>query len=701
MKNSQRRGEIAIFTTALLGGSTLCATLQVHAQSPRPETSADGPALETVLVTAPRSEAVTLFDNLDLQKDRGTSGIEYALRRAPNINVLGTQNGFINIRGENAEGAGNSALGIIPGRLVPTPVTVDRRPLAYGEITFGTSSVYDLDYLEVVRGPQTTGGGINGAMGAVNVVTRDPGAEREAEILAEYGTFDQRQIAGFVSGPLIAGELFGRLSVDYNERDTYLNYTNPAARSPRQNLFFDQTTVRAKLVWSPDSMDDLRVETSYSFTDSAGPQTENVTDGPDTNFERNSSNVASFFNEAQSVYLDIDYTLSDNLAFNNHLTAATSDLARRSGNGSFRLDQETDDVQNEARFDYESEDGRFQFSPGIIARRQSVDMDWDYFGPTILDDERTSLGVYGEASYELFPGFRATAGLRYQYEAQERQGVLADDPMSNPTPIDYDESFDTVLPRLGISYDLSDTVSLGAFVAQGFTPGGFGFSRPPADGGRGDGETPFALPEFDEELRTTYEAFLRSLFLDGRLEVLVNVFFNDIDDIQLRESVEIGEGLFASIIVNAQEGQTYGLEIATSYSANSWLDLSGSLGLLETEITEFSQAPTIEGNELERAPGVTANFGIDVTPSDRLSLGASVSYTGGYFSAFNNLPLEETNARTLVDLRASYLVTDRVELYGVANNIFDETELTELFGGARFGSSIKPQEFVVGIRASF
>ncbi|MEM6545955.1 MAG: TonB-dependent receptor, partial [Pseudomonadota bacterium] len=409
-------------TLSLATTAALCAT-QTIAQVQQQ----DQP-LETVLVTAVRSQAVTLFDSLDLKKDRGTTGVEEALRRAPNINVLGTQNGFINIRGENAEGAGNSAFGIIPGRLIPTPVTIDRRPLAYGEITFGTSSVYDIDYLEVVRGPQTTGGGINGAMGAVNVVTKDPTESTEAEAQIEFGTFSQRQVSGLVSGEIVSGELFGRLVVDYNERDTYLNYTQPTALNPDQNTFFDQTTVRAKAVWLPSRSEDLRIEAAYTYSESAAPQTENVTDGPNTGFERSSGNVASFFNEGDAATLELDYEFSDTLSLNNHFAASRSDLKRRSGNGTFSLDQETEDFQNETSLSYRSSDGVFEFTPGVIIRTQSIDMDWDYFGPTLLDDDRDSLGIYGEGSYKLADSLSLTAGLRYQYESQRRVGVLANDP---------------------------------------------------------------------------------------------------------------------------------------------------------------------------------------------------------------------------------------------------------------------------------
>lgn len=661
--------------------------------------------LDTIVVVGERRGlSITLFDDLDLEKDRGSSGVEEVLRRAPNINFLGTQNGFVNIRGENAEGAGNSALGIIPGRLSPTPFTVDRRPLAYGEITFGTSSVYDVETIEIVRGPQTTSGGVNGSIGALNVVTSDPTSDFEAEFLAEGGSFDQYQAAGLVSGELLPDVLTARLVLDYNGRDTYLDYTNPVFQVDEQ-FEFEQLTARAKAVWTPPSVEKLRVEVSYSYTESSGPQTENITDGPNTDFERSSSNVAAFLNDAHIGIIETDYALSDRTSLNNHLTISSSDLRRRSGNGTFRLDQTTRDYQNELSFDLEALDGKLQLAPGIILRRQDISMDWDYFGPTLLDDERDSLGLYGQGTYSLSPSLRATFGLRYQYEAQNRSGILAAntlETLSNPTAVNYDGNFSELLPRLAVEADVSERILVGAFVARGFTPGGFSFARPTVSNGRSDGVTPFGLPEFDEETRWTFEAYLRSSFFSDQLEVLANVFYNDISDVQLRETVEIAPLIFASVVRNGQEATSYGLELTATARPNPWLELSGSLGVLETEITEFGDAPAIEGNELERAPGLTASLSIDVEPINDLAMGLSVSYVDGYFSAFDNDPLAETNNRTLVDVRVSYQLTQGLEVYAAGNNIFDERELTELFGTTgTFGSTIKPQEFVVGAELRF
>ncbi|MEM1053782.1 MAG: TonB-dependent receptor, partial [Pseudomonadota bacterium] len=181
-----------------------------------------------------------------------------------------------------------------------------------------------------------------------------------------------------------------------------------------------------------------------------------------------------------------------------------------------------------------------------------------------------------------------------------------------------------------------------------------------------------------------------------------NIFYTDISDVQLFERVEFAPDIFGSVVRNAEKAETYGLELSLSAEVSEWLSLSGSLGLTETEIVEFSDAPGAEGNELERAPGVTANIGIDLTPVEGFSVGASLNHTDGYFSAFDNDPLELSRDRTLVDLRASYQVSPNVEVYGAANNIFDQRRLTEVFrADTNFGSTTLPRELVAGIRVNF
>ncbi|MEM9139655.1 MAG: TonB-dependent receptor, partial [Pseudomonadota bacterium] len=360
-------------------------------------------------------------------------------------------------------------------------------------------------------------------------------------------------------------------------------------------------------------------------------------------------------------------------------------------------------------FDVLALNGKFKFSPGIIVRQQFVDMDWDYFGPSPMEDERTSVGVFAEGTYSITDDLRLTAGLRYQYDGQKRTGILsANEPgdPNNPTPINFDESFDAFLPRVGLEYDITEDLRVGAFVARGFTPGGFTFVRP-SGAQRDDGVTPNLLPEFDEETRWTYEAYVRSKMFDDKVELFANFFYNDINDLQLRETVQVASApaIFSSVVRNAEKGRTFGAELSVAANPLPWLELSGSLGLLQTEIVEFSEAPTVEGNDLEQAPTFTASFSADVEPIDNLFVGATVSFVDGYFSEFDNDPFEETNFRTTLDLRASYAPTENIEVFAAANNVLDQRELTDVsvFGGGTLlgGSTVKPREFVGGARVKF
>lgn len=541
---------------AFLVGSALIPVFSASpALAQSASTDSDENPSSTILVTATRSgQSTTTLDRDALDLDRGSDSLEDILRRVPNINTLGVQNGFINVRGENAEGAGNNSRGLISGALVPTPVTIDGRVLTFGEVSFGASSIYDVQTVEVVRGPQTTGGGVNGSIGAINIVTADPTSEFEGELVGEYGSFNQYQLAGLISGELVEGQLFGRLVVDYNFRDTILTYTSDNLLPLDEIFEFNQLNARAKLVWQPGGVDDLRFELGYTYSESDGPQTENA-NLVDGEFLRSSSNVAAFLNTAHAVNFETAYAFSDNIDFSNVLTWSTSDLTRISGNGTFRLDQTTDDIQNEARFIIRSSDGSFEFTPGIIARFVDQDFEWDFFGPSPAADSRLSLGIYGEGRFQIAPGLNVLAGLRYQREEQDRNGSLAlntPETLSNPTVIDFDESFDAVLPRLSIDYDVSDTINIGVIAARGFTPGGFSFNRPANGQGRGDGVTPFALPEYDPETRWVYEAFLRSSFLDNRVEFTANIFSTDIDGLQLLERVEFAPEIFGSIVRNAK-----------------------------------------------------------------------------------------------------------------------------------------------------
>lgn len=247
---------------------------------------------------------------------------------------------------------------------------------------------------------------------------------------------------------------------------------------------------------------------------------------------------------------------------------------------------------------------------------------------------------------------------------------------------------------------MTPSTEIGAYVARGFSPGGFSFAFPSGDAFN-DGVTPASLPEFDEETRTLYEFFVRTRTPDDRLQLSANVFYNDISNPRLVSRSVLPNGDDASFIINGDEAESYGLEVAAEFQANERLKLFGSLGLLRSKLTKFSASPDVEGNELREAPEYTLNMGFswDVTP--KFTVGGDVSWIDGYYSDFTNDPDNEVPDRTLVNLNASYALSDEFELYGYVDNVFDESEAQFLFRSGERGVITKPREIGFGLRATF
>ena len=121
----------------------------------------------------------------------------------------------------------NNGQNVFWGGTVPrATINLDGHYLNYNEMFFGATSVWDVESIEVFRGPQTTSQGANAIAGAIVVNTKDPSFKREGAYQLEAGDYHSRRASIAVSGP-VGEELAARLAVDYSGRDTFIDYTNP------------------------------------------------------------------------------------------------------------------------------------------------------------------------------------------------------------------------------------------------------------------------------------------------------------------------------------------------------------------------------------------------------------------------------------------------------------------------------------------
>ena len=638
----------------------------------------------------------------ELDRAPSENSVEDVLENIPNVVTFGGSNEAPVIRGQQTGGPLSGGASFFSGTLPRATQTVDGRAISYSEYVYGDSSVWDVETIEVFRGPQTTSQGANSIAGGIYVQTKDPSFDFETILQGEAGSFDSFQTSGVLNTPLIEDELAARVAFDYRTRDTFIDYATPGQSLIDESLSIDQLNARAKLLWEPEAVPELSTKLTYTRTDTSAPQTELV-DEPFEDLQRTTNpNPPAFTTRSDSLIHDIEYLLPGETTLKNKFYWSAFEADRLVADvNQGRTSIEGDDFSNETLVNLSLFDSRLTGVGGLLMRRvQDETISQFNFTITDLDDVKTSLGVFSELTYFVTDSFDVTAGLRYQRDRQRRDGsVFAVPGVNAGLPLDYDETFDDLLPKFAVGYDVTDDIRIGAVISKGFNPGGINFSFASFFGGQPD---PFF--EFDEETLWNYEVFARANLLDDRLVLSANAFYSDIENAQRATTTLLPNGFIDTVVVNAEEARSMGLEASATFQVVEAFSLYGSAGLLSTEFKEFSaSAVNLEGNEFRGAPSFTGTLGFNWEAIANLNLGASVRYNSGYYSDDANTAEREVDAFAIFDFKLAYEPMENVRLFGYVNNLFDEVTPVNILatGGGRVATTTAPREFGIGARFAF
>ncbi len=605
----------------------------------------------------------------------------------PNVSYTGTSGDGPTIRGIDTTGPLIGANAFLGGGRPRSTVTVDGRPLSYFEFTNGAASVFDVERVEVFSGPQTTSQGVNSIAGAIHVVTADPTFTPEAKGQVEVGNFDSRRFSAAVSGPVIEDQLAVRLSADHQHRESFAKGI-PGIQGFDEDAY-EYLTLRGKILLEPHALEALSTKLTLNYNTTSEPQVEFI-GPPNDDLRFGPATSSGFTSEVFSATHDVSIELSDALTLSNRFTYANSTIERFANNpGAGSAEIKQDEFHEEATLRVRAMDGRLTGLLGGSLLYADVEDDSDFtafIGLSAFEDERTSLGVFGEATFAVTDRLDVTAGLRYQRDSQEREGFFG------PFVLDFNETFDAFLPKVAVGYDVTDDVRVGAQISRGFNPGGVSISF-----------TTGQADEFDEETVWNYELFARSSLFDDRLQLNANLFYADYYDFQ-RSEIVLSGGVPALEIANADRARSYGLEVSAQARATEALNLFGSVGLLDTEVTKFTAAvdPDVEGREFPRAPHLTLALGADYEVIDDLTLGARGRYTSSYFSNAANSEEFKVGSYAIFDFFAAYAF-ENVEAYAYLDNAFNvrHTMLELNLGGGSVATVTTPREFGAGLRVKF
>lgn len=682
---------------------------------------------ETIVVTGTKqnlslqeTQASVSVLTQEIVDQRAIFNLTDALIRTPNVST-GTAVRELSIRGIEVGGIGSA------GVAATANVYVDGAPASISGRQ-GPFNLWDVSQVEILRGPQSTIQGRNSLAGAIVLQTADPEYVFGSQFRALVGTNDNLQVSGAVTGPIISDQVAFRVSADYREID--YGVTDIATGDP---AFFDEDlTVRAKLLFEPEAVPDLRLELNSQYVESQGGSNFAVfspvlfsdpafTDfdpfGDETFPQVQFSEETTFRN-----IVDVSYDFSPNWEGILIGTYEVSEGFQDRSTGENDNQEETLSLEARAVFDYEKVTGWI----GAYAFREDLEssnlfeFDLNAFGiPTDpvgsfvrsgldLERETENYAVFADISYRVTDNITLNFGARYDFEDlfdTGFQGFAESDPegcvlpafggipCTSFFPASSDPAIETdyeaFLPRGSIIYDINDQQSLSLSVQRGYRAGGASVETT-ADGA--------AIREFDPEFIANYEIAYRSTWYDNRLKFNLNAFWADWTDQQIRIRDRVAGGTL--FVINAASSEFYGLEVSTSFDITDQLEIFASLGLLETEFTDFpfgedeTGAPlpgdgvtlpventgfaNLAGNEFPFAPPVTLSAGISYDQGPGFFASGNIAYSDGQFSDVENLEVNKTDSYTLVNARTGYRWAD-FELSVFANNLFDERFVTRQF----------------------
>ncbi len=610
---------------------------------------------ETIMVTGEKvrrtlydtSSSVEVFDDARINALPGASQVSDLLQTTANVVDTGIGNDLPTIRGIDGSGPATGANAFLSGTRPRLNLSLDGRSLTYNELAVGPQSLWDMEQVEVYRGPQNYLQGRNAIAGAVVMTSKDPTFDWTSAVRAGGGNQSFTQTSAMLSGPIVEDQLAFRLSADRQRRQSFVDLISyEPVGDPRE---IEATNIRGKLLYNPAGLRDLTTKLSVNHYDSRAPQNEALS--PENHvsprFDRRRPVVET---KSTSGIWDIAWEPSERLSLQNKFIYTDFNNHRRTAETLPWADIDGKEFQMEPLARFGTENDRWRGLAGVRYFHASQDEFVNLFGGSKFNDKTETYSAFGELTWAVMPHIDITAASRVEREHRQRKG-------GNARKVDFDETWDVFLPKLDVAWKPLPQQTFGAKVARGYNAGGAGMTF----------TAPLIDYTYDPEYVWNYELYSRHGIKDLNLELTTNVFYNDYKDMQLPYYLD--SDMSSMMIRNADKVETYGAEFGAIWKPMLDFELNSSVGLLKTKIKKFSDS-RIDGHELPRAPAFTANLGAKYMLMSGLELSGNVTFSDTYYSQYDNDSRGKIPSRVVANMQLAYTFTHgRVSVF--AQNLFD------------------------------
>lgn len=693
--------------SAAAAGSVSRAGIDRSASTAAAGKDASRKRIDEVLVTAEKREvnvqrtavSVAAYTSQHLERSVIEDIYDIGLQ-TPGLIVNQEIVGKIYIRGIGTE---NLTIGGDPG----VPVHVDGVYLA--RTSAANLDLYDVERVEVLRGPQGTLYGRNATGGSINIISKAPTNDFYARLDAQYGNHDRFRIGGTLSGPIIEDKVLFRASFVKSDRDGFTPNLFNGEDLDDEDLVMGR--MRLKFLVSDDVTFDLIGEFSLDDSKPApfkqlefSPLFEGLLGAFDPPGLRPVSQDSPVTQEQDQwgVTGILNWDLGSTVLTSVSAFRSTEFMAQFDGDAVDILFQNFSDTSDSEQFSQEirlASDGwdRFDWMIGAYYFHDdamtSIFIPIPGFGFDILhnaDMKTDAFAFFGQVTYRATDRLSFTVGLRYSNEDKEAS-QFSDFGFMPPLMQDLNEDSDALTPRFAIEFFASEDVLLYASVTRGFKSGGFTFNG--------------FQSNFRPEFVWAYEGGVKSQFLDGRLQANVSAFYYDYTDLQVSKLQNQ-----AGVITNAADATIYGGELEVIVQPWEYFSLNAGLAYLHAEFDQFlTEDPSnpalgeidLAGNRLTRSPRFTANLGAEfiypVSNLGEISLRADYQYQSkSFFTPFNRA-LSQQDSFDLFNARLAFRsASEQWQIAVFVKNAFNEEYFLNILESAVEAG--KPEGFLASPR---
>ncbi len=530
-----------------------------------------------------------------------------------------------------------------------------------GTNQLGLTDQYDIERIEVLAGPQGTLFGANTTGGVINIITRQPTGQFGVYGAIALGNYHRKDVWTAVNLPLIDDVLSAKVSVSHVGRDGF--YTNLYNGTDIDKLI--SNTIRGYLKWTPTENLDVTLESQVQSIDTGNTLLQNLSVPGEVFFRPDTPvNFTIYDNIPGLNKIDTQsHTLTAhwNSAFGEIVSITNYQKYRTTGNldvagiNCFCLDQ-----FGLAHGWQTSEELRDTFHPfdGLTLLVGVFGQTWQdysdgaaaiaFASPTlvtrgIINERATNISGFAQSYWNITERLRLQAGVRVSWDKIKlsEAAVSYDQPAGSSPLLLHDNLVGaTLLPftpgnepnsgrdqwtnvggKFGIDYAVTDDAMLYGYYARGFKSGGF----------NGRVTVKEAIGPYNPEYVNSFEAGLKSEWLDHRLQVNLAAYLNKWTDMQVTQSNYTGPTI-ASVILNAGKSSTKGFEIQAAAIPVEGFRLDGTLGYLWTQYDKFlsSNNPLCPSPPAAQPPGCAIDYaGRDLPYAPHWTGSIEASYTFG------------------------------------------------------------------------